>query len=74
MERRSPYICEAGGERFRPVEGVDRDAAVAYPIIGAGDVSGSVALISADEISVPSQTDVKLVQVAASFLGRQMEE
>ena len=84
MENRSPFICEEGGERFHPIEGVERDAAAAFPIIGAGDVSGRVApagnetgavvLLTADEASVPTQTEIKLVQVAASFLGKQMEE
>ena len=45
-----------------------------FPIIGAGDVSGAVVLLTADEASVPTQTEIKLVQVAASFLGKQMEE
>lgn len=74
MENRSPFICEEGGERFHPIEGVERDAAAAFPIIGAGDVSGAVVLLTADEASVPTQTEIKLVQVAASFLGKQMEE
>ena len=56
------------------IEGVERDAAAAFPIIGAGDVSGAVILLTADEASVPTQTEIKLVQVAASFLGKQMEE
>ena len=67
-------LCEEGGERFHPIEGVERDAAAAFPIIGAGDVSGAVVLLTADEAAVPTQTEIKLVQVAASFLGKQMEE
>jgi len=74
MERRTPFICVENGERFRPIEGSDKDAVVAYPIIGAGDVSGAVVLLSNDDSSVPSQTEQKLTQVAASFLGKQMEE
>ena len=59
MENRSPFICEEGGERFHPIEGVE---------------PGAVVLLTADEASVPTQTEIKLVQVAASFLGKQMEE
>ena len=44
------------------------------PIIGAGDVLGAVALLCDERPSVPGQTDVKLTQVAAGFLGKQMEE
>ena len=72
MENRSPFICEEGGERFHPIEGVERDAAAAFPIIGAGDVSGAVVLLTAGEASVPTQTEIKLVQVAASFLGKHL--
>ena len=34
----------------------------------------AVVLLAADDTALPSQTETKLVQVAASFLGRQMEE
>ena len=74
MESRTPFIFARDGEPFRPIEGVERDAAAAFPIIGAGDVSGAVVLLAADGATVPSQTEIKLVQVAASFLGKQMEE
>lgn len=74
MESRTPFIFARDGEPLPPIEGVERDAAAAFPIIGAGDVSGAVVLLAADGATVPSQTEIKLVQVAASFLGKQMEE
>lgn len=55
------------------IEGYDRQAQVVYPIIYAGDVSGAVALFDGDSGELPSEADIKLVQVAASFLGKQME-
>ena len=63
MESRTPFIFARDGEPFRPIEGVERDAAAAFPIIGAGDVSGAVVLLSADGATVPSQTEIKRVQV-----------
>ena len=45
-----------------------------FPIIGAGDVMGAVVLLSAEKGKAPTQTVVKLAQVAAAFLGKQMEE
>ena len=45
-----------------------------FDIIGGGDVMGAVALISDSKNSAPSQTDIKLTQVAAGFLSKQMEE
>jgi len=74
IENRSGFTAASGGERLRPVEGLEREAGVAYPIIGGGDVSGCVIMLQNENGAVPSQTEVKLIQVAASFLGRQMEE
>ena len=38
------------------------------------DVTGAVIALQQEDKPGPSETDAKLVQVAASFLGRQMEE
>ena len=44
-----------------------------YIPLFTADVSGAVALIEDEEKHLPSETDIKLVQVAAAFLGKQME-
>lgn len=54
------------------IEGIDQNIAVAAPIIAAGDVSGAVVLTTADGESA-KESDIKLATVAASFLGKQME-
>ncbi|MGN0543432.1 MAG: stage V sporulation T C-terminal domain-containing protein, partial [Acutalibacteraceae bacterium] len=74
MEKRENYVCAVDSERMKPVEGIEREAAVAFPIIGGGDVSGSIVMLLNDNGSCPTQTETKLAQIAASFLGRQMEE
>ena len=74
MEKRGSYVAGIDNERIQPVDGVSRYAGAVYPIIGAGDVSGAVILMLNENGSVPTQTEVKLAQVAASFLGKQMEE
>ena len=43
------------------------------PIINAGDVSGAVVLIADETGAEADDSDIKLVTVAADFLGRQME-
>jgi hypothetical protein len=44
------------------------------PIISEGDIVGCVASLAAtDSDSAPDSVEVKLVQTAASFLGRQLE-
>ncbi len=75
MEQRKSYILTPGAEpRLQPLEGVERAAAVAVPVLAGGDVVGAVCLMAAETGAVPTETDVKLTQVAAAFLGRQMEE
>ena len=75
MENRSGYIADAANsETVCPVEGDDRAAALAFPIIGNGDVSGCVCALCGAEHTVPSAAEVKLVQVAAQFLAKQTED
>ena len=75
MESRQTHIARAGErERLQPVEGLDRFAAVAAPILAAGDITGAVCLLLPETGAIPGESDVKLVQVAAAFLGKQMEE
>lgn len=49
-------------------------AQVIQPIICAGDVIGSVILIGKTDDDTMGETEKKLVQTAAGFLGRQMEQ
>lgn len=74
MERREMFTAKREGEGMTPAIGVERKACIAAPIIAAGDVSGAVVLLGDEKLSVPAAADIKLVQVAANFLGRQMEE
>ena len=74
MERRENYVCCVDNERIKPVEGVDKEAAVAFPIVGGGDVSGALVMLLNENGSCPTQTETKLAQIAANFLGKQMEE
>lgn len=74
MENRSNFIQKDASHKLIPAEGVDRSAAVAFPIIGSGDVLGAVVLLASEDGKVITETETKLIQVAASFLGKQMEE
>ena len=57
-----------------PLRSIEHKASVIMPIISAGDVVGSVILLSTEQSLVPSESDIKLASVAAGFLGKQMEE
>ena len=56
------------------MESIDRYAGVMCPIVAAGDVTGAVCMLLPESGAVPTEGDVKLAQVAAAFLGKQMEE
>ncbi len=73
MENRQIHIKTDTVPSIHAIEGYDRQAQVVYPIIYGGDVSGAVALFDDGSDELPSEADIKLIQVAASFLGKQME-
>lgn len=74
MESRRNYVLTKDeNNSITPIEGIDKKAAVIFPIIVAGDVTGAVILLQNETNSVPSDAETKLAQVAAEFLGKQME-
>jgi AbrB family transcriptional regulator, stage V sporulation protein T len=73
MQNRQNFVNK-GNTPLRPIEGIDRTAEVICPIIASSDVTGAVILLSNDGNETPTESETKLAQVAASFLGKQMEE
>ena len=75
MENRRSYSAHPNSvDEVQPVEGISQSAAVIYPIIAAGDVTGAVVMLKSDRLKTPTETELKLAQSAAAFLGKQMEE
>ena len=75
MENRRTYSAHPSApDGIQPVEGLSRSAAVICPIIAAGDVTGAVVMLQGERIQTPTETELKLAQSAAAFLGKQMEE
>ena len=74
IETRNMYIWKNGSPRVQICEG---GAYVKYamPIVSEGDIVGSIACISNEEnmVTDANSTEAKLIQTAASFLGRQFE-
>ena len=56
------------------MEGIDRHALTAAPIVASGDVCGAIMFMLGDEAVNAGDSEVKLITVAAGFLGKQMEE
>lgn len=75
MDSRKSYAAtQASVDNVQPIEGIDHSAAVIYPIISAGDVTGAVIMLTGESIKIPTDSEIKLAQSAAAFLGKQMEE
>ncbi len=75
MENRSTYISTSvESNTLKPVDGLEKNACVAVPIIGNGDVSGCVVVLFNDKYELPTDAEIKLAEVAAQFLGKQTED
>ena len=74
MERRADFVYGTDNGELNVSEEIYTPVAVMSPIIGGGDVMGAVMVLHGEKHTPPGQTDVKLTQVAAGFLGKQMEE
>ncbi|MFQ8600266.1 MAG: stage V sporulation T C-terminal domain-containing protein [Oscillospiraceae bacterium] len=57
-----------------PIEGVERYTTVVSPILASGDVCGCIMFMSGEGGGTAGETEIKLIQTAAAFLGKQMEE
>ena len=73
MEQRRPYVSD-GGRHLSAVDGLDKEVAVAVPILAAGDMAGTVILLTGTDTGTPGDMELKLCQTAAGFLAKQMEE
>ena len=60
--------------RLQPVEGVSRQALAQATILASGDICGSILFLQHQDDEMATETQIKLIQTAALFLGKQMEE
>ncbi len=74
MDERSLYT-RSGESRFTVVEGVSQYVSCAMPIMANSDIIGCVASVVSEDAPLPREVpEAKLIQTAASFLGRQLED
>ena len=78
MDDKEAYISKENNEVSIPVTKNDSrerkfNSQVVYPIIAQGDVVGSVILLSKDAKTKMTETEQKVVESAAGFLGSQMD-
>lgn len=69
-------VTEAGGAGMDVIKdsGEQYTSFVAAPIIASGDPIGTVVLLSKDEQVKMGQLEMKMVETAAGFLAKQMEQ
>ena len=72
MNERKTAVAERG-EGFLLAEDKDKHAVIVVPILSSGDVTGCVCVLANEQGVFPKESEVKLAQVAAAFLGKQME-
>ena len=78
MDDKESYISRDNNEVSIPVVKNDNkerkfNSQVVYPIIAQGDVVGTVILLSKDARTKMGETEQKVVESAAGFLGSQMD-
>ena len=74
MAKRKSYRYRPGEERLRPAEAVEQyHLGVAAPILAQGDLMGCVMLLLNESDAAPTESEQKLAQTVAGFLGKQME-
>ncbi|MCL2002691.1 MAG: recombinase family protein [Oscillospiraceae bacterium] len=74
MESRQIYQYKQGGPKIPVSDGAEKyHAGLAAPIVAEGDVSGAVVFLLPDTGQPYSDTEYKLAQTVAGFLGKQME-
>ena len=74
MESRKHYRYQAGDAMLRATDGDQKyHLGVASPILSQGDLMGCVMLLLGENDSPLAESDQKLAQTVAGFLGKQME-
>ena len=74
MEQRRNYRYVPGENLIRATEGSEKyHLGVAAPILSQGDLMGCVMLLMGEDRTPLPESDQKLAQTVAGFLGRQME-
>ena len=79
MEDKMVWSAKNKDEKQMPVLLTDANevtysSQVIYPIVAEGDTIGSVMLLSKEPTTKMNDVELKVVQSAAGFLGKQMEE
>ncbi len=76
LEKRETFMAVKGERSFIPIQQQMPEEIVSEavcPILSEGDMIGAVLLLETDHKRKMNDGDLKLIQAAAAFLGKQME-
>lgn len=74
INTRQLYTWHSGDKKISVIDRQEKYyVKVLVPIFSEGDIIGAVAVVEADNLTEPSETEIKLIQTAAAFLGKQMD-
>lgn len=73
MKNGKSFVASEGRE-LKPVQGIEQTASIVCPIMNFKKAAGAVILLHGSHGKIPEQTELALVQFAAEFLGKQLEE
>jgi len=74
IDARQLYTWRSNDKKIPIIDRPDKYFAKAVmPIFSEGDIIGAVAIVEADSLSEPTDTEIKITQTAAVFLGRQLD-
>lgn len=75
IEQRKSHIYRSYEDsKLLPIEGINKYAIACSPIIAQGDVSGAVMLLDGEGSEYANPEQAALVQAAAMYFSKQMEE
>ena len=74
MEQRKHYIFQDGDAPIKVSEASDKyHLGIAAPILSQGDLMGCAMLLLSEKDKAMTESEQKLIQTVAGFLGKQME-
>ena len=74
MEQRKHYIFQEGDAPIKVSEASDKyHLGIAAPIVSQGDLMGCAMLLLSERDKAMTESEQKLIQTVAGFLGKQME-
>ena len=74
IDSRQLYTWRNNDKKIPIIDRLDKYfAKVVMPIFSEGDIIGAAAIVDAENLSEASDTEIKIIQTAALFLGRQLD-